>query len=87
MPFPLALAPTPPASYPSMSSQSSELSSVLYSRFPFTIYFTHGRVFVNLNLPIHPTLPFPLTPLASTGALSMPASLFLTCKEVHLYQM
>ena len=62
IPSPLALAPTPPASCLSMSSQSSQLSSVLYSRFIFTVCFTHGSVFVNPNLPIDPTLPFPPPP-------------------------
>ena len=39
-------SPTPPPSHSSRSSQSTELSSLLYSSFPLAIYFTNGRVYM-----------------------------------------
>ena len=51
-------------SFPSMSSQSTELTSSCYNRerqqVPTNqLFYTQQCIYVNPNLPIHPTLPFP----------------------------
>ena len=57
---------------------------VLYGRFPLAIYFTHGSVY--MSIPISQFIPFPLPPSpVSTHPFSTSPSLFLPCKQVHLY--
>ena len=46
----VSLPPTPPQSYPSRSSQSTELSSLVYWNCPLAIYFTHGSVYTSVLL-------------------------------------
>ena len=55
--------------------------SVLHSSFPLGICPTQSHLYVNVNLPIHPVSPFPIIPCL----FSMSASLFLPCKQFHLY--
>ena len=52
------------------------------------LFYTHQCIHVNPNLPIHhTTTPTPLRfpPLVSIHLFSTSVSLFLPCKEVHLY--
>ena len=72
---------------PLRSPQSTEELPVLYSRFSLVIYSIHSSthlcLYVNPNLPIHPTTPLPL--LVSIHFFSTSVSLFLLCKSVHLF--
>ena len=52
-------------------------------------FYTHWCIYVNHNLPIHPTTTTPHPPcfptLVSISLFSASVSLFLHCKPVHLY--
>ena len=68
------------------SLQSSEEFLVLFSRFLLVICFLYSSVYVNSNIlfhttPLRPTSPPPV----STHLSCMSVSLFLLCKQVHLY--
>ena len=80
--YPLSLRP-PLASHPIevFREHSAELP-VLYSSFPLALYFTHVSVYMsNLISQFIPPSPSWLCPCL----FSMSASLFLPCKQVHLY--
>ena len=47
------------------------------------LFYTYWCIYVNSNLPIHPTTPFPRS--VSIRLFSTSVSLFLPCKSVHLY--
>ena len=53
---------------------------VLYSRFSLVTYFIHNRVYMSIPIP---NSPHPPPPLVSICLFSM--SMFLLCKQVHLY--
>ena len=59
-------------------SQSTGLSSLLYSNFPLAIYFTYGNIYVS-TLPFQFIPPSP-SPTGSTSLYSMSVSLVLPCK-------
>ena len=71
----------PALSHTTRSSHSTEPSSVLYSRFPVAIYFTHGSVFMsNLISQFIPLSPPPLCPHVRSLCLpfySCPANRFI----------
>ena len=57
---------------------------VLYSRFSLVIYFIHITVY--MSIPISLFIPPPRPPhLVSIRLFSASVSLFLPCKQVHLY--
>ena len=77
----ISIPPEPsshPPPHPSRLSQSTGLSSLLYSNFPLAIYFTYGNVYVS-TLPFQFIPPSP-SPTGSTSLYSMSVSLFLPCK-------
>ena len=79
----------PSTHYPSHSSPSSQSRvefPVLYSRFPLAIYFKQGSVFMS-NLISQFIPPSSLTPHLATYPLCMSVSLFLPCKQTHLYHL
>ena len=82
-PFPLK----PPYPHPtfSKSSQSSMLSSMCYTAASHWLSILHIVVYTcQSTLPIHPTLPYPTV---STCPFTMFTSVFLPCKQIHLYHL
>ena len=77
----------------SESAECIHISTLFWISFPFRspqcieqnfLCYTVGSHYsVNSNLPIHPT--FPLSPLESIHLFSMSVSLFLLCRQVHLF--
>ena len=51
---------------------------VIYGRFPLAISFTHGAVYMSVLIS-------QFNPLVPKRLFSMSASLFLPCKQIHLY--
>ena len=81
----LILLPTSP-SHPSRSSQSTELSFLCHTAASHLLSLLHMVAYIcqgySLNLS-HP----PLLPLVHTCPFSTSASLFLPCKQAHLYYL
>ena len=77
--FSLALVPPLP-SYPSKSSQNTELGSLCYTAASCQLasYFTHGKEYMSMHLSQF-IQPFP-SPTMSTHPFSISVSLFLPCK-------
>ena len=71
--LPLGLPLPPPPCHPSRSSQSTELSSLLHSRLPLAVYFTHGGRY--MSVPITHLIPPSLSTvfILPFSAVSIPA--------------
>ena len=82
--YPLPLGPPSPHIPPIqvITEHQAELP-VLYSRFPLTICFTHGSVYMSILISQFVTPSS--SPLVSTCLFSMSSSLLLSCKYFHLY--
>ena len=59
----------------------------LYSRFSFVIYFIRSINGVYMSIPISHSSHTPLSPLVSICLISASMSLFLLCKQDHLYHV
>ena len=77
----LSLPPCPHPSYLGHHRPRAELPT-LHSRVPAATCPTHGNVYVWSQ---SPNSSRPPNPFMATGPPSMSVSLFLPCKEVHLY--
>ena len=74
--------PPPPIPLIQVITEHQAELPVLYSRFPLASYITHGSVYMSIL--ISQFIPSPLLPM-STCLFSTSTSLFLPCKQVHLY--
>ena len=73
-------------SFPFKSPQSTEQSSLCYAvRFSFLICFIHSRVYICMSIPISQSSQLSPPLLVSICLFSTSGSLFLLCKQVHLY--
>ena len=82
--YQLCIVPLFWISFPFRSPESIEQSSLCCTIGPhWLLFYTQQCIYVNPNLPIHPTLP--LLPQVSICLFSMSASQFLLCKQVQLY--
>ena len=75
--LPLEPPLSPPPYHPSRSLQSTELSSVLYSRIPLAIGFTHNIVYVNPHLRVYTPVP----------TLHVHSSVLCICVSIAALQM
>ena len=69
-------------SFPNRQLQSMSRVFFLYSRYSLVIYFIYNSIYIiNFNLQMY--LPFP--PLVTISLFSTSVTLFLFCKQAHLY--
>ena len=65
--------------------QWSEVKFPVLYRFSLVMYFIYISVY--MSIPISQFIPHPLSPLGSIHLFSMSLSVFLPCKQVHLYHL